>query len=178
MTDRFVARNAPLRLIFLISISIVFVALGLWIAGSFGAPPRPGREWLGWFAAAFFGLCALAGARRLFDNGDQIVVDRNGIFWRQWSAMTIPWGAISRFEHRTVRNQHFVAIHLKDPSLFPRDGAARLLGGLNRGMGFGDLAISAVGTDKSFAQLLAAVEHFAPPGSDGPAARDRPVPSL
>ena len=162
MNDRFVARNAPLRLLVLMAASIGIVALGLWIAGSFGPPPRPGREWIGWLAVTFFGICAIAFTRRLFDKKDQIVVDRNGIFWRPWSAMTIPWGAIKSFEPLTVRNQHFVAIYLKDPSLFPRDGTARLLGGLNRGLGFGDLAISAVGTDKSFTELLAAVEHFAP----------------
>ena len=177
MDDRFVARNAPLRLLVLMAASIGFVALGLWIAGTFGPPPRPGREWIGWLAGTFFGICAVAFTRRLFDNGDQIVVDRNGIFWRQWSSMTIPWGAIKSFEQRTVRNQHFVAIYLKDASLFPRGEAAQLLGGLNKGLGFGDLAISAVGTDKSFAELLAAVEHFAPRDRVG-FPYDRPAPSL
>ena len=56
-------------------------------------------------------------------------------------------------------------------------GSARLLGGLNKGMGFGDLALSALGTDKSFAELLEAVEHFAPRDSGG-LPHNRPEPSL
>jgi hypothetical protein len=150
--------------------SIGFVVLGFWIAGLFGPPPRPGREWLGWFAAVFFSLCAAVGVRRLFDSGDQIVVDRNGIFWRQWSEMTIPWSAIRSFERRSVRNQHFLSLHLKDASQFPRSGMGLWSSGLNKGLGFGDVAITAAGTDRSFDELLAAVERFArrddalPPG--------------
>jgi hypothetical protein len=162
MSERFVARNSTVRVLLLMAGAVGFMLLGIWVAGLLGPPPRPGREWIGLAALLFFGLCFLLGIRRLFQGGDQIVVDRKGIFWRQWSETTIPWGAIVSFETRSIRHQHFVSLWLKDPSLFPSSGFGALFGGMNKGLGFGDVSINATGTDRSFAQLLDAVERFAP----------------
>jgi hypothetical protein len=162
VADRFVARNSPLRLSLLLLAAIVFVALGLWVAGVFGPSPKPGREWFGWLAILFFGFAGVKGAQRLSDRSDQMVIDRNGIFWRQWSETTIPWSAVRSFSQRSVKGQHFVCVHLKDASMFPRSGAGAWLAGLNRGLDFGDVALNVTGTDRNFAELVAAIERYAP----------------
>jgi hypothetical protein len=135
---------------------------GAWVAGLFGPAPRPGREWAGWLAMVFFGLCAVIAVRRMFDRSDQMVIDRNGILWRRWSDATIPWTAVRGWSVAQVRSQRFICLFLKDPSQFPRAGAGALVGGLNRGLGFGDVTLTAAGTDRSFDELLAAVECWAP----------------
>lgn len=167
MEERFVARNAPGRIVLLLFASVGFVALGLWLAGAFGPSPKPGREWLGWLCALFFALAPFKLVPRLSDRSDQMVIDRNGIFWRQWSETTIPWSAVRSVSQRSVKGQHFVCLHLKDASMFPRAGAGAWLAGLNRGLKFGDVALNVTGTDRSFADLVAAIERFSPPRPAG-----------
>ncbi len=56
----------------------------------------------------------------------------------------------------------FLCLRLVDRDAYP---STRLLGkfaGLNRAWGFGDISVTTAGTDRSFAELLEAVEHFAP----------------
>jgi hypothetical protein len=162
VNDRFVARNSPSRLALMLLAAAAFVALGLWIAGLFGPPPKPGREWLGWLAAVFFGFAGIVGVRRLFDRSDQLVIDRNGIFWRHWSETTIPWSAIDSFSTHSIRRQHFLSLHLKSPAMFPRSGPGGFVGSLNRGLGFGDIALTVAGTDRSFDELVEAIDRYAP----------------
>lgn len=164
MADRFVARDSPPRLWLMLVGAFAFVALGLWIAGLFGSSPKPGWEWFGWFAAFFFALVPFKIVPRLSDRSDQMVIDRNGIYWRQWSETTIPWSAIRSFSRRSVRGQHFVCLHLKNPSMFPKSGAGAWLSGFNRALGFGDIALTVTGTDRRFDELVAAIDSYAPDG--------------
>ncbi|HEV2817065.1 MAG TPA: STM3941 family protein [Allosphingosinicella sp.] len=162
MADRFVARDSAWRLALLLLGAVAFVALGLWIGGLFGPSPKPGMEWLGWLAAFFFALAPFRLVPRLLDRSDQMIVDRNGIFWRQWSEATIPWSAIRFFSQRSIRGQHFVCLHLKDPAMFPRSGSGAWLAALNRRLDFGDVALTVIGTDRSHAELVAAIDRYAP----------------
>jgi hypothetical protein len=162
--DRFVARNSLGRIALLLIGALIFVAGGLWLAGLFGPPPKPGREWIGWVAILFFGLGGLAMASRLFDRDDWLVVDRNGIRWRQWSEATIPWPAIRSWSQYSLRGQQFLCLQLKDPSQFPGSGIGAWLRGFNKAIGFGDIALSVAGTDRTFDELAAAVRRYAPPG--------------
>lgn len=160
MSERFVARNNAARLLLMAAASLGFVAAGLWIAGVFGPPPRPGREWIGWVAILFFGAAGVAILRRAVDGGELIVVDRHGIFWRPQGDAPIPWTAIRALGTGTVRRQRFICLHLHDPDAWP-PRRRNPLGALNRGLGFGDIAISATGTDRSFADLQEAVDRHA-----------------
>lgn len=63
-----------------------------------------------------------------------------------------------------VERQRFVCLFLRDPSAFPSSTVLGRLKRANKAMGFGDIALSAIGTDRSFGDLLAAVERFAPAG--------------
>ena len=162
MEPRFIARPSPLRIVLLIALALGFVALGAWIAGLLGPAPRPGKEWVGWAALLFFGVAAVMGVWRLLDRGDQIVVDSDGLSWKQHSAETIPWAEIDRIEAREIRRQRFLCVFLKAPEKFPAAGWRGAMAAANRGFGFGDLALSTTGTDRSHAELVAAIRRHAP----------------
>jgi hypothetical protein len=171
MIERFVARTSPGRVASLLLGCIAFVALGAWLAGAFGPPPDRGKVWAGYLAVFLFGACALALLRRLFDGGDQIVVDDQGIAWSQWSDRTIPWSAIKAIERRRLRSQEFICLTLEDPSRYTPGGTRGWLLRFNRIIGFGDVAITVSGTDKSVSELAAAVESFCPTGARAPVLR-------
>jgi hypothetical protein len=139
-----------------------FVALGLFFVGAFGPVPRPGQEWVGWTSIPFFGLCFVVGLPRLFDRRDQIVIDGSGIQWCQWSEATIPWSAIRAIEKREIRRQKFLCLHLEDPGRFPPSTMTGRLGGANRILGFGDIALATTGTNRGFDDLVAAIVRHAP----------------
>ena len=155
--SRFVARPSLARLALFFVLALAFVAGGAWVAGLFGPAPRPGREWVGWIAMAFFGLGAIVILGRFFDGNDQIVVDDRGLYWRQWSTDLIPWSQIVDVREASVRNQRFLCIHLRDPERYSAMTLLGKLGMSSKAMGFGDIAINAVGTDKSFDALKDAV---------------------
>ena len=136
--------------------------LGIWLAGLLGPAPKPGREWVGWLSIIFFGFCFIVGIARLFDRGDQIVIDRKGLFWRLRSGTTIPWSEIETIESRAISRQRFLCVYLKEPRLYPPTTFLGRLGRSNRHLGFGDIALSATGTNRSFAELRSAIERFAP----------------
>jgi len=160
--DAFVARPSIFRTGLLLLGALGFVALGLFFVGAFGPVPGPGREWVGWLSILFFGLCFVAGLPRLFDRRDQIVVDGTGIQWSQWSEATIPWSDIRAIEKREIRRQKFLCLHLEDPGRFPSATLMGRLGGPNRILGFGNIALAATGTNRSFDELVAAIALHAP----------------
>ena len=90
-----IARNSRSRILLLLLGCFAFVIAGIWIAGVFGEAPEPGREWVGWLSAFFFGAGGLVICGRLFDDEVQIRISGSGIYYRQWSEQTIPWGAIA-----------------------------------------------------------------------------------
>lgn len=160
--EPFVARPARGRIALLAAGSLLFVLLGLWMAGLFGEPPRPGREWIGWVAALFFAVVGVGWALRLRESAPQIVIDDAGISARQWSEEHIPWSAVRDIGERRVRNQTFFSVQLKDVDDHP---PARLLGRISAaqaGMGMGHFALSATGTDRSADELRDALACFAP----------------
>lgn len=118
---------------------------------------------IGWVCILFFGLCAIVGARRMVRADVEIRVDTNGIYWRRRSHQTIPWAAIDRIATSSVRGQHFACLFLRDPGAFPATGLVGRMAAINKAMGFGDIALSATGTDRSFAAMMDAISAFAPP---------------
>jgi hypothetical protein len=132
---------------------MAFVLLGAWTAGLFGSPPKPGREWIGWLSIALFGLGGLAIGWRLFDRDDQIRIDAKGFYWKRWSGNLIPWSAIADVREARVSGQTLLCLLLEDPHRFASTTLMGRLSGTNKAMGFGDVTVTASGTDKSYAQL-------------------------
>jgi hypothetical protein len=116
----------------------------------------------GWLGALFFGACGLVGARQLLRTGPVLEIDPHGILWRRWSDERIPWSAIERAEAMTLRGQQLLALWLRDPARYRSSHTLGKLAGVNKAMGFGDIAISVSGTDRRFEELVAAFDRYAP----------------
>lgn len=161
MSDAFVARNSPVRVLLLAALSAGFVAIGLWMIGAFGPEPDA-PQWVGWLSIVFFGPCTLLILARLFEPSEQLRIDREGIRWRQWSNDPIPWSAVRAIEQASVHSQKFLCLHLDHPERYRSKRALGRLGGANRALGFGDIPLSVTGTDRNFRELVDAVARFAP----------------
>ena len=160
----FEARNSPWRIALLLVVALMFVGLGAWMIGVFGGAPdhRFKTQAIGWVSIIFFGLCGILGAHRLFQAGVEIRIDAKGIYWRRRSTQVIPWSAIDRITIGEVRGQRFACLFLRDPRTFPSEGVAGMLAGANKALGYGDVALGATGTDRSFDELIGAIKQFAP----------------
>lgn len=166
MNERFVAKHLGEKLGFLILLSLLFVALGVWMVVDPTPTSRvgsPAAMWgVGWFSIAFFGWRAVTLARLSFDGRPALEIDKQGFIWRHWSDDLIPWSAVVRKEQRSVRSQKFLCVWLDAPEHYPPRSTLGKLSGLNKGMGFGDIALSTQGTDQSFDRLVEVVDaHLA-----------------
>ncbi|WP_367184073.1 STM3941 family protein [Sphingomonas sp.] len=170
----FEARNSPWRLVLLFMISLAFVFCGCILTGligrdwgdSLGQPrldPDEARP-VGWVVLIFFGACSLAVIRRLTQSGVELRIGVDGIYWRRWSDQTIPWTAIERVTTGSVHGQRFACLFLRNPAAFPSTGLVGKLAAINKSIGFGDIALSTTGTDRSFQAMMAAIAAFAPAG--------------
>jgi hypothetical protein len=68
---------------------------------------------------------------------------------------------VGRIEPYSINNQKMVGITLSDRTLNKKQGILSLLGGENRAMGFGDLALNVQGTNAKFDDLLEALLRHA-----------------
>ncbi len=167
MIEPFVARVSRGKTLLLVLGALAFVAAGIWFVGSAETIAASSRRALfqdpaivllfGWIAILFFGACGLIGVRQLFRSEPVMEIDDRGILWRRRSDQPIPWDAIVRIEPCAMYNQKFLCLWLDDPARYPAKSTLRKLSGLNKGMGFGDVALSMQGTDRSFDQLLEVV---------------------
>jgi len=164
VNDRLVAQVSKGKTLLLLLIAAGFVAIGIWfvISPEEAASRRisdPAMVWgFGWFVILFFGAAGLAIFSQLFRTGPVMEIDERGMLWRRWSDQIIPWSAIARTEQRAVYNQKFLCIWLDRPEQYPTRSRLGKLSGLNKGMGFGDIALSMQGTDQSFKRLVEVVD--------------------
>ena len=164
--DVFEARNSPWRMIGLALLSCGFVVLGAWLAGFFG--PSPGDDSVkalavGWTCMIFFGACGLVALPRIGNRDVVMRLDRNGVWWRQWSDDVIPWSQVVGMKPLTINRQKMLGLKLANPAMFP---STRLLGRLaaaNRMFG-ADIYLTTTGTDRSHADMEQAVMRFTMPG--------------
>lgn len=157
----FVAKRSVGRLLLMLAGSILFVVLSAWLTWT-GVVPG----WKYWVVAAgmpFFSLCAVVIAGMFFAEGPEVTVGPRGIIWRRWTGDYVPWTAMTAVRPVQVVNQQMLAITLRDPAAYPLGGLLGRLQGANRAMmGGGDVFLTLQGTDRTFGDLVAAVERFAP----------------
>lgn len=161
MTDHgagaaFVARTSKGRTGIMLALSLAMVALGLaqFLSGELAF------RLIGGFIALVFGAAAMMLVRRMRDPRPVIEVDASGIAWRLYSDERIPWGAIERAAVRRSQRQHFLCLWLRDPEAHPPRHRIVRLGGLNRRLGFGDIAIGTDGTDREVEDVASAVARY------------------
>ncbi|MEG3182018.1 STM3941 family protein [Sphingomonas sp. LT1P40] len=160
MSERLVAHVSKTRMLILIFIGGAFLAAGFWIvinadelAYQKGFDSSAPILFIGAVAILVFGGLTIVGVRQLFRNGPVMEIDTRGILWRRWLDQIIPWSAIVRTEQRAIYNQTFLCVWLDAPEHYPAQSTLGRLSGLNKGMGFGDLALTMQGTDQSFDRL-------------------------
>lgn len=164
--DHFVANQSPWRAFAALAGSILFVAAGLWFLGLFGLPPSGPRaspeklQLIGWACVLFFGTGAVIFARRMFDAGEELRIDGNGILYHRWSDRLIPWSQIADVSLWQYKRQKAIQLKLRNPELHPGKGLLGRLQAMNRGLTGGDVSISMTITDRSTDEALAAIDHF------------------
>lgn len=172
MEYAFVADVSRRRNALLVLGAVVFVGIGFLMLRA------PGHDIFrvvsGWAAILFFGLCGMIGISQLFRSGPDVRIDERGIWWRRWSDQIIPWSAITALYPASVGRTSFLCLRLVDRAAYPSTRALGKFAGLNRASGFGDIAVGVTGTDRSFTELIAAVERFAPRALLAPPASGRP----
>jgi hypothetical protein len=166
--DEFVAQNSRVRLALFLLGAIVLVWGGLLLIGAFGPLRISNRHSpevmaaFGWFGIAFFGACAILIAKRLFEGGEALRIDRTGISFAAWSDQTIPWSEITDITEWSFRGQRSIILHLRDPARFPGKGVLGFAAKANRALTGGDVPISLTGTNRSFDEAVAAITRFRP----------------
>lgn len=166
--DDFVAYTSRWRTGLLVAASVAFVAIGMWMAGLMGPVPVSQRSgplmtqvW-GWVCTLFFGMCAFASAKIWWENGERLRIGRSGMRWSSWSDQTIPWSEIADVTEWHYRRSSYIILHLRNPSHFPGKGTPAITRWANRKLTGGDMGITLTGTDRKFADAMAAVAQFRP----------------
>jgi len=161
-------------------LSLAFTAAGVFLAadptGQFGVLGRI----VGLAAIAFFGLGSFVLFREVTRRGDVVVVDSHGIRDVRVSEDTIPWGDIVSVSESTVSGERFVMLQVTEEleARLPTTTRARWNKTVNEGFAatlapsqrgaFTGYAVSMRGLDGSHADLIAAVQRFAPGARTAP----------
>lgn len=149
---------------------LIMIALGIWMFSmSFDLPPRTKAKYgpgfvlfVGLITASFGGYGLLAAGKLYRDNTGMLRIGPSGIFYKRWGSKVIPWTQIEDVSSVVIQHQRYVVLQLKDPSLFPRRGIRGVLAKLERGLTGGDLSIAIAPLDRSYYEVMAAIETFRP----------------
>lgn len=133
-----VVRSSRLRYLLLLAVSLAFVAIGALLV------VRTPHAIVGWLNVVFFGAGAATFLWQVVDARPRLVIDERGVFDRTLGVGVIPWSEIVGVEARSMVGTPFVALALRDPSLFTRrlSSAQRVLLRANRAAGFEELNLN------------------------------------
>lgn len=110
-------------------LSAVLAVVGL---GSlfFGAPSVPDAELVGAVVLVLAAGVLAVVMRNARDTRARLVLDRDGVWFRDWDIAAVPWAAIDSVYTSGSRIQAFITLSLRDPegflSALPRAERARL----------------------------------------------------
>ncbi|MET0307780.1 MAG: STM3941 family protein [Sphingomonas sp.] len=163
----FVARNSRGKLA-----GLLFGAILLTTGAVIGirAPAmasRPVDLALCWAGVVFFPFGSLILGRQLFLTGPIMEIGPIGLRWRRWSDEWIPWRAFVRARPVTIKRQRFLALWFRDPGTYRSNTSIGRSAAVNRALGYGDVALTALGTDRRYEEIEAAVRIHAPQLFDG-----------
>jgi hypothetical protein len=102
---------------------------------------------VGWFGVCFFALAGIAVIAQIIRGGAPLVLSAEGIEDSRLGVGLIRWRDIADLRVTKVESSHLLCLRLVHPELYLMNlpTRKRALLSANRGMGFGDLAISFVG---------------------------------
>ena len=100
----------PIKAIFLLAISTVFVVLGIW--GIMRDGNSAFEIFMAYLAIFFFGLGIAVGFFHLFDKRPQIIINENGIWDRTTNLDLIKWELIQDAYPINIYGQIFISLKL------------------------------------------------------------------
>lgn len=158
----FAAQVSRLRLGGLVFLGVLMTAAAAFVALHPDFDHRPVARIAGWVGMIFFPLCIVIALRQFFRTGPVMEIGPEGLCWRRWSDQTIPWHAFVRAEAVAVNRQKMLSLWLRDPQAWRSTRLLGRLAGANKALGFGDITLTAQGTDRSFEEMAGAVHDHAP----------------
>ncbi len=147
----------------LLSVVLALVGLGTLL---FAGPSVPDSEWVGAVALALSAVILLVVRRNARDVSARMVLDRDGIWFRDWEIGPVPWAAIDDAYTSGSRLQAFVSLRLREPEGFLAGlpEAERKALRANRLYRSPELRIPHGALDDPLDQVLAAIEtHLGTP---------------
>ncbi len=177
MPDAFVALETPSRSH---RLTVVAVVGGVWLMtaqawGLFaplGFPPIAGTDEVGRVLGTGMALAITAIAWRLAPRAGRlrVRVDRDGIDWRGAGRRRVRWSEIERIGEPPLRGMVKVAGDMTGTREGPMsvwlkpDARRGFAAAGNRKLGYGDLNLTTLGTDRTRNDLRDALARFAPAG--------------
>jgi hypothetical protein len=104
-----IIKNSIWLHILLIIACLAFVAAGILIIKL-----MPGKQLVGWLAIIFFGGGALLPLWLIADRRPRLIIDEKGIYDRTLHIDKIPWNEIEGAYKKSVGNQDFICLKLRD----------------------------------------------------------------
>ena len=148
-----------------ILLSVVLALVGVWALLFAGSSVRD-AELVGGVALAISAVVLVVVLRNARDTRARMVLDRDGIWFRDWEIGPVPWAAIDDAYTSGSRLQAFVSLSLRDPEGFlaglPEAERKALRG--NRLARLPELRIPHGALDAPLDQVLAAIKtHLGTP---------------
>ncbi len=141
----------------LLSVVLALIGLGTLL---FGGPSVRDAELVGAVALAMSAAILFVVLRSARDTQARMVLDRDGIWFRDWEIGPVPWAAIDDAYTSGSRLQAFVSLRLRDPEGFlaglPEAECKALRG--NRLAKMPELRIPHGALDAPFDEILAAIK--------------------
>ncbi len=142
-------------------LSVVLALIGFW-ALLFAGRSVPDAELVGGVALALSAVMLFVVRRNAHDASARMVLERDGIWFRDWEIGPLPWAAIDDAYTSGSRLQAFVSLRLRDPEGFLAglaEAERKALRG-NRLYRSPDLRIPHGALDAPLDQILAAIKTY------------------
>lgn len=156
----FVAKPSISQNLQLLGAGAALILACAWLAGLLTTNYPTGREWIGWGGMGIFGLFTGIILVRAFDTQDMVRIGPSGIWYRDWSDDIIPWREITEVGVWRARGQKMILLSLVDPKRFPSSTLRGKAAAMDRALTGGDIAITLMGTDRSFDEAMAAIVEY------------------
>lgn len=159
MSTGFEARWSRFRVALLLLAALGFVAIPVGFIAN-GSEPTLKLLIAAILGIPFFSLAAAILARRLFQTETAVEVNERGIVYRQWSDATVLWKDMRGIAPYAIGRQKMLGIILRNPAKYPGRGVLARLAKINKRFSGYDITVSMTGTDRSFDELLDAIDAF------------------
>ncbi|QDA61324.1 STM3941 family protein [Hymenobacter jejuensis] len=166
MTEDLIYYNSRKRYVLLTLVSLVFVAVGVFLI------VKKGNWGQGMITIIFFGAGVAVGARQFLDTRPRLQITDEGILDRTLGVGLIPWTEITYAYVRAINHEYFICLQVRDEQAYlgRLSPLKRRLANANEALGFTPISINLSGVDLNPEQLLeyilkqSAAAHLQHPG--------------